>query len=61
MNIVLNHLRTTATRTGLTVTAKLMKGVYERRFKVSQENRDLLNLKRDLDIPQWSYTISPQN
>ena len=61
MNTVLNYLRTTATHTGLTVTAKLMEGVYERGYKVSREDRDRLNLKHDLDIPQWNYTMNPQN
>ena len=61
MDIVLNYLRTTATRIGRTVTAKLMEGVYERGYKVSKEDRVQVNLKYHLDIPQWNYTINPQN
>ena len=58
MSIVLNYLQTTAPRTGFTVITKYF---CERGYKVSQDEKDLLNLKRDLDIPQVNYTIDPQN
>ncbi len=56
---VLNHLRTTKTKTGLVVTACLMEGTYPLKLKVSKEIMAGLNLRPHDVLPQWNYTISP--
>jgi len=57
---VLNHLRTTKTKTGLAVTACLLEGNYPLKLKVSKEAKAALNIYRpDGVMPQWNYVISP--
>jgi hypothetical protein len=56
---VLNHIRTTKTKTGLVVTACLMEGDYPLKIKTSKEAIAALNLRSHDVLPQWNYTISP--
>lgn len=57
---VLNHIRTTTTKTGLAVTACLMDGDYPLKVKVSKEAKAALNISRpDGVMPEWNYVISP--
>ena len=57
---VLNHLRTTKTKTGLAVTACLLDGDYPLKLKVSKEAIAGLNIHRPQGVmPQWNYVISP--
>ena len=57
---VLNHLRTTKTKTGLAVTACLLDGNYPLKLKVSKEEIAGLNIHRPTGVmPQWNYTICP--
>jgi len=57
---VLNHLRTTKTKTGLAVTACLLEGSYPLKLKVSKEAKAALNIQRPTGVmPQWNYVISP--
>jgi hypothetical protein len=57
---VLNHLRTTKTKTGLAVTACLLEGNYPLKLKVSTEAKAALNIQRPHGVmPQWNYVISP--
>lgn len=59
---VLNHIRTTKTKTGLAVTACRLEGNYPLKLKVSKEDIAALNIRRHhSDMPQWNwnYTISP--
>ena len=57
---MLKYLSTTTTRTGLTVKATLVKSVYKRGIKISTHEMDQLNIKSHEAIPQWNYTIQPQ-
>src|ERR1035437_10246187 len=57
---VLNHLRTTKTKTGLAVSACLLEGNYPLKLKVSKEDKAALNIQRpDGVMPQWNYVLSP--
>lgn len=56
---VLNHIRTTKTKTGLAVTACRMEGNYPLKIKTSKEAIAALNLQPHDALPQWNYTISP--
>lgn len=55
----LKHIRTTKTKTGLAVTACLMKGNYPLKIKTSKEAIAALNLRPHDVLPQWNYTIGP--
>ncbi|TAJ75794.1 ISAzo13 family transposase [bacterium] len=58
---VLNHIRTTKTKTGLTVTACLMEGNYPLKVKTSKDAIAALNIRRHDVLPQWNYTIRPHS
>ena len=57
---ILNYLATTTTRTGLSVRATLVEKIYERGLKISLEEMKQLNLSRNDTVPQWNYSIRPQ-
>ena len=59
IEIILQYLRTTTTRTGLSVTASLVETVYEKGIKITDQQMNALNCVRDEHIPQWNYTIKP--
>jgi len=57
----LKYIRTTTTKTGLRSRAILKPKVYEKGQKVSDHEMDKINIYRDKDLPEWNYTIRPQN
>lgn len=57
---VLQGIRRTRTKTGLTVGATLVSKHYETGLKVTDQEMDLLALKRHATCPQWNYTITPR-
>ena len=57
---ILNYLATPTTRTGLSVRATLVEKIYERGLKISLEEMKQLNLSRNNTVPQWNYSIRPQ-
>ena len=56
---ILNHIRTTKTKTGLAVKACLLEGNYPLKIKTSKETIAGLSLRPHEVFPQWNYTISP--
>jgi len=50
----------TTTTTGLTVRCELDTKMYEKGIKVSVEEFNSLNLRRNAFHPEWNYTISPR-
>jgi hypothetical protein len=60
LGIMLGYIRGTTTTTGLTVKACLDENTYRKGQKVSREQIDGLDLKRDEVCPQWNYTLSPR-
>ena len=57
--VALNYISTTTTKTGLTVSAKLNSKTYEKGQTATDEEMDLLNIRRHKTLPEWNYTIKP--
>ena len=56
---ILNFLRTTKTKTGLTVTATLLAGDYPTGVKTSDAQMAEVHLHRHRVLPSWNYTLVP--
>ncbi len=57
---ILNYIRTTTTKTGLTVEAYLSETLYEKGVKITDEDMDALALTRHAVQPKQNYTLRPQ-
>ena len=57
---VVNLISNTTTSKGLTVTCRLDRSKYKTGIKVSDEEFDAINLKRNHFHGEWNYTISPE-
>ena len=57
---MLSLIRGTRTRTGLTVSAHLLEGVFETGKKVTDAVMKTLHMTRHTSCPQWNYTIRPR-
>lgn len=57
--IMLNHIRGTVTETGLQVKAFLVDRVFEKKKKISDEEKAALRLERRPICPMWNYVIKP--
>jgi heterodisulfide reductase subunit C len=60
LDTVVNLMRKTATKTGLTTTVQVMKKVYETGRKATQDFRDTISFRWDKVLPKWNYTAIPQ-
>jgi hypothetical protein len=56
---VVELIASTTTRTGLIVRCELDTRDYPKGIKVSDEERDALNITGGTFHPEWNYTISP--
>ena len=56
---MLNYIRTTRTKHGLSVTATLLKGHYPTGQKPDAVQVSRLNLRRHPTLPAWNYTVKP--
>lgn len=59
-DILLNYLRGTTTRAGLTVRATLVEGEYAKGQKVSDTQMEQLNIEYAEVCAQWNYTLRPR-
>lgn len=59
LETMLKYLRGTTTSTGLTVSATLLEGEFEKGQKVSDAEMKQLNLEHHLVCPTWNYTLRP--
>lgn len=57
---ILKYIRTTTTKTGLTVKASLIKKNYQTGIKISDATMKSLNIRADKLLPKWNYTIEPR-
>lgn len=57
---MLRLIRGTSTRTGLTVSAHLLAGVFEKGKRVTDAVLKTLNMTRHAICPQWNYTFRPR-
>lgn len=60
LDTMLSLLRGTRTKTGLTVEAKLLEGVYQTGRKVSKKVLNWLNIVPADICPQWNYALRPR-
>jgi len=60
LEVVIDLISQTTTRTGLTVTAQADTNTYEKGLKVSDEELAQLNIERQDFHGEWNYTIRPQ-
>jgi hypothetical protein len=58
--VVVDLIRRTTTRTGLTVSARVMPKAYPTGRKVSAAEFKVIRLTRPETCPQWNYTIHPR-
>ncbi len=56
---ILKYLRTTKTKTGLKVNARLVKKQYAKGIKISDAAMGELNIKQSTSLPKWNYTLRP--
>ena len=56
---MLNHLRSTKTRTGLRVRATLDRRSYETGRTITAADMAVLHLKPHRTLPSWNYTLTP--
>ena len=57
---LLAAIRSTITETGLKVTARFMRAIYETGEKISDQMMATLNITHHAICPQWNYTIYPR-
>lgn len=57
---VVKYIRTTTTATGLRVRAQLVKKVYEKGIKISNDVFSALSIERHETLSQWNYTLMPR-
>jgi len=56
---ILKYARTTTTRTGLRVRARLVQRRYEKGIKITDAEMQALAIKKDDALPKWNYVIRP--
>ncbi len=61
LETVLNYITTTTTQTGLKVKADLNLKKYLKGKSASSAELQNLNITRDPKLPDWNYTVKPQN
>lgn len=59
LETILKYARTTTTRSGLRVRARLIKRHYQKGRKISDAEMQGLAIKRDDSLPKWNYEIRP--
>lgn len=60
LDTMLNHIRTTKTRTGLEVRAYQDSRQYAKGAKISNDDMEALALDKSTELGKWNYTISPR-
>jgi len=59
LETILKYARTTTTRTGLQVRARLVRRRYKKGIKISDSEMQELAITRDDALPKWNYEIRP--
>jgi len=60
LETIINLIASTTTRTGLNVYARLDKGTYPAKLKVSAAEAKAVNLHGHAFHPEWNYTVEPR-
>ena len=58
---MLNYIRTTKTKTGLKVRARMIKKGYRKGIKITDKEFKKLRFKPSEILPKWNYSISPES
>jgi hypothetical protein len=58
---MLNYLRTTKTKTGLRVRAKLISKTYRKGIKIPDKEFKKLRFETSEILPKWNYSINPES
>lgn len=61
LQTMLNYIQSTTTSTGLTVRAFLLDKVFKKGRRLSEEERQSINLHRRSICPTWNYMIAPNS
>ena len=61
LNRILGFIRGTTTKSGLKVDAEYDSQTYEKGIRISDAQMKTLNITREDQCPDWSYTIHPRN
>jgi hypothetical protein len=61
LNRILGFIRGTTTKSGLTIDAEYDSQTYEKGIRISDAQMKTLNITREDQCPDWSYTIHPIN
>jgi hypothetical protein len=61
VDLMLNYIRGTTTKTGLQVNALLNSKIYEKGIKVTDGQYREIKIKRDENLSAWNYTILPDS
>jgi len=56
---IMNYIRTTKTKTGLHVGARLIRKQHQTGEKISDKDMKLISIRQHDIFPKWNYTISP--
>ena len=56
---IMNYIRTTKTKTGLRVCARMIRKQYNTGEKISDKDMEHISIKEHDIFPKWNYTISP--
>ena len=59
LETILKYARTTTTRTGLQVRARLVRRRYKKGIKTTDMEMQELAITRDDALPKWNYEIRP--
>jgi len=57
---LLKYIRTTKTKTGLTVKATLIERAYETGLEPEAADVEAIHLRRHNSLPAWNYTVAPR-
>jgi hypothetical protein len=57
---IIKYIKTTTTKTGLTVKASLVKKQYMKGVKISKDKFAQLAINNHQKLPKWNYTIEPR-
>jgi len=58
---IIKYIKTTTTKTGLTVKASLVRKQYTKGVKISKDKFAQLAINNHQKSPKWNYTIEPRN
>ena len=59
-DVVVNLIENTRTKSGLTIRSELYENSYPMGQRVSDEQMEALNLKRDRFHGEWNYMLTPR-